>query len=82
MYWNEIPRRVLESVLGLTLTWDVLKCPRRTELAVNSFRLTLTWDVLKSRIFRTECFPRNGLTLTWDVLKCFGKTEATTSKED
>ena len=31
----------------LTLTWDVLKCKKRTEWNVRSNRLTLTWDVLK-----------------------------------
>ena len=48
MYWNYgLEKHHVMHGVGLTLTWDVLKCflCLNDILAVN--RLTLTWDVLK-----------------------------------
>ena len=48
MYWNEYEQQRLESLIGLTLTWDVLKLSWLSALADSLYGLTLTWDVLKS----------------------------------
>ncbi len=47
MYWNEYEQQRLESLIGLTLTWDVLKLSWLSALADSLYGLTLTWDVLK-----------------------------------
>ena len=47
MYWNPLIVLMWSVALGLTLTWDVLKCMIRLIFIIICFRLTLTWDVLK-----------------------------------
>ena len=57
--------------VGLTLTWDVLKCFLSRVFSVRRQRLTLTWDVLKWWWYSSSYISVERLTLTWDVLKYF-----------
>ena len=57
------------ALLGLTLTWDVLKQSVPQEIEPKRYRLTLTWDVLKRYLVIQGNNPEGRLTLTWDVLK-------------
>ena len=50
MYWNEYEQQRLESLIWLTLTWDVLKLSWLSALADSLYGLTLTWDVLKWKL--------------------------------
>ena len=56
-------------LIGLTLTWDVLKYDSRGFFKESRMWLTLTWDVLKSPIGYEVNSAGVRLTLTWDVLK-------------
>ena len=73
MYWNNAIASCSSLVVGLTLTWDVLKW--RTTGSVKKWKswLTLTWDVLKSGNRTINNIIASGLTLTWDVLKLQGR---------
>ena len=56
-------------LLGLTLTWDVLKSQKDLGGGLKQWGLTLTWDVLKCRKQQSSRWILSRLTLTWDVLK-------------
>ena len=45
--------------LGLTLTWDVLKCCYNVLTTDEHQRLTLTWDVLKLVLNRVVCCSKS-----------------------
>ena len=47
MYWNIFEAKYKIPVLGLALTWDVLKLLKLSYPCSSSIGLTLTWDVLK-----------------------------------
>ena len=47
MYWNPHTKEPKEDAYRLTLTWDVLKLTKISNLYHKNIRLTLTWDVLK-----------------------------------
>ena len=69
MYWNANAIYQRQDAMGLTLTWDVLKCSAEENKAHHRTWLTLTWDVLKFETTLNVITGVFGLTLTWDVLK-------------
>ena len=47
MYWNSADGADFRAVLGLIVTWDVLKLENKLNNLYFFWRLIVTWDVLK-----------------------------------
>ena len=69
MYWNTVAQNLQSGLIGLTLTWDVLKSSKLLCTTKRHIWLTLTWDVLKFANIEGNKVCGFWLTLTWDVLK-------------
>ena len=65
----------------MTLTWDVLKW-WSSMIGQLPTTININMRCIEIKDFLNQATVLLRLTLTWDVLNCFGKTEATTSKED
>ena len=56
MYWNSLMLLIMTLLMGLTLTWDVLKFVSVAMPTAFASGLTLTWDVLKYNYQGIRCF--------------------------